>query len=242
MKNCLLTKAFLTKRRHQRQTSTAVCDVGARFRLVFGKVTANSLVIDKIDKINKIDNVESERLVIRLSASIPSAFGSTNLHTTTFWCAEMLEKYLEGDKILDVGTGAGILTICTVRLIMDVGISYLNSCQIDAFDIYQDAIAQARINLRLNGLEKYVNLRQSILANYPKRFYSIVIANLPPIAIAEFWPQLIEKVANNGKLILSGLLKHNLSSMVERLTRNNFKLIDQVVTDLWCLIVVEKNS
>ncbi len=229
MKNCLLTKAFLTKRRHQRKASTAIYDIGARLRLVFGKTILNKPLID------------NERLVIRLSASVPSAFGTTNLHNTTVWCMEMLEKYLEGDKILDVGTGAGILAICVVRLIMDKENSYLNSCQIDAFDIYQDAIAQARTNLRLNGLEKYVNLRQSVLADYPKTFYSTVIANLP-IAITELWPQLIEKVANNGKLILSGLLKHSLSSMVEKLNRNNFKLIDQVVTDLWCLIVVEKNS
>ncbi|KAF0250234.1 MAG: hypothetical protein FD167_368 [bacterium] len=219
MKNCLLTKAFLTKRRHQRKASTAIYDIGARLRLVFGKTILNKPLID------------NERLVIRLSASVPSAFGTTNLHNTTVWCMEMLEKYLEGDKILDVGTGAGILAICVVRLIMDKENSYLNSCQIDAFDIYQDAIAQAR-----------TNLRQSVLADYPKTFYSTVIANLPPIAITELWPQLIEKVANNGKLILSGLLKHSLSSMVEKLNRNNFKLIDQVVTDLWCLIVVEKNS
>jgi ribosomal protein L11 methyltransferase len=226
LKNCLLTEAFLTKRRHQRQTSTTIYDIGTSLRIVFAKPNANILL--------------DERLVIRLSTSIPSVFGTSNLHPTTIWCAEMLEKHLIGEKILDVGTGAGILTLCALRLIMNKQNGYLDKYQIDAFDIYQDAIKQARINLRLNGLDKRVNLRQGVLANYPERFYSVVIANLPPIAIAELWPQLIEKVADNGKLILSGILKHNFSSMVGKLTRKGFKIIDQVITDLWCLIVVEK--
>jgi ribosomal protein L11 methyltransferase len=119
---------------------------------------------------------------------------------------------------------------------------YLKNCRVDAFDIYQDAIKQARTNLRLNGLEKQVNLRQGVLTDYPEKAYSIVIANLPPIAIAELWPQLIEKVADNGKLILSGILRHNFTGITQKLTSKGFKLIDNVLTDLWCLIVMEKDS
>lgn len=228
MKSCLLNEAFLTKRRHQRQTSNAIYDIGAKLRLAFAKPNTNI----------SLDG----RLLIRLSTSYPSAFGTTNLHPTTKWCAEMLEKYLVGSKILDVGTGAGILTLCALRLIMSKENGYLDNFQIDAFDIYQDAIKQAKINLRLNGLERYVNLRQGVLTDYPENFYSTLIANLPPIAISELWLKLIEKIADNGRLILSGILKHNFSTIVEKLTRAGFKLIDQVTTDLWCLIVLEKHS
>lgn len=236
MKKCLLNEKFLTKRHHQRKSPTAIYNVGVKLRLIFGKIPTT----DPLDN-NPLDN----RLVIKLSASIPSAFGTINLHPTTHWCIEMLEKHLKGEKFLDVGTGAGILTLCVLRLIMDnkkiSQENFLKMFQMDAFDIYQDAIKQAKINLRLNGLEKYVNLRQGILSDYPEKFYSLVIANLPPIAISELWLELTNKVAANGKLILSGILRHNFTNMVEKLSSKGFKLVDQVVTDFWCLIVLEKN-
>lgn len=226
LRKCLLNKEFLTIRCHQRKSPKTVYDIGAKLKLVFGSPTSPDL----------LDN----RLLIKLSASIPSAFGSMSLHPTTRWCIEMLEKYLSVDKILDVGVGAGILTLSILRLIIND--KKISNFQIDAFDIYQDAVKQAQINLRLNGLETYVNLRQGVLSDYPENFYSLVIANLPPIAISSLWLELTNKVAINGKLILSGILRHNFKDMVEKLSSKGFKLVDQVVTDFWCLIVVENKK
>lgn len=232
MKKCLLTKAFLTKRRHQRKTPSAIYKVGSKFKLIFGKSPVN----------NNLENSLENPLTIRLSASIPSAFGTINLHPTTHWCIEMIEKHLKNEKVLDVGVGAGVLTICMLRLIIEEKKNLTENFRVDAFDIYQDAIRQAKINLRLNAVEKRVNLKQGLLSDYPNNFYSLVIANLPPIAISELWLQLLEKVEDKGKLILSGILNHNFSSILEKITNKGFKLVDKVVTDLWCLIVVEKVS
>lgn len=234
MKKCLLNKQFLTKRRHQRLSPTSVYDIGDKLRLVFGKPSS----INSLD--NNLNNLDSH-LLIKLSSSVPSAFGTNNLHPTTIWCIEMLEKYLKGEKLLDVGTGAGIIIICALKLIRNKEEKFPTNFQADAFDIYQDAIKQAKTNLRLNGLEKYVNLEQNTLTNYPNNFYTLVIANLPPIAISELWLELIEKVADNGRLILSGILRHSFADLVERFSRKGFKLIDEKLTDLWCLAVLEKN-
>src|SRR4051794_23615454 len=96
----------------------------------------------------------TDRFLVPLSTSIPAAFGAVQLHQTTRWSIEMLEKYYCGGCVLDVGTGAGLLAICTARLSRD------NNRIIEAFDIYSDAVRQARINIRLNQLTKKISLRR----------------------------------------------------------------------------------
>src|SRR6185436_18962674 len=112
-----------------------------------------------------------DRLIVRIATSIPSAFSAGALHQTTQWCLEMLEKYYHGGRLLDVGTGAGLLALCAARL----AIADKLSAQIEAFDIYQDAVKQARLNLRFNSLSSYVKLHQAELSDYPEQAYDFVI-------------------------------------------------------------------
>lgn len=216
---CKITKDFLTLRRHKRQTIEQFYNVGQRICLVYGKTNLNDLA-------------GSNLLVIKLSASIPTAFGTTNLHPTTCWCIEMLEKYLQYGNVLDVGTGAGILAIVAFKL--------KRENQVFAFDIYQDAIKQAKINFRLNGLEKYIDLKQAKLNDYPINSYSTIIANLPPIAISELFQDLIDRLTIGGNIIISGILKHNFIDIERKLINRGLKIVDKEVTDLWCLIVASK--
>lgn len=217
---CKITKDFLTLRRHKRQTIEQFYNVGQKFCLVYSKINLDNI------------SIENNRFIIKLSASIPTAFGTTNLHPTTCWCIEMLEKYLQDGKVLDVGTGAGILAIVAFKL--------KRENQVFAFDIYQDAIKQAKINCRLNGLEKYIDLKQAKLNDYPINAYSTIIANLPPIAISELFPDLIDRLTINGNIIISGILKHNFIDIERKLINRGLKIVDKMVTDLWCLIVASK--
>lgn len=222
---CLLTKGFLIKRRHQRNSQTLIYNVGKIFRLVFN------------GKNIQIDN--KERVIVTLSTSVVSAFGTVNLHPTTKWCIEMLEKHLLEGNFLDVGTGSGLIAICYMFLLEDKN-KFLKNYKVDAFDIYLDAVKQARTNLRFNGLENFINLKQAALGDYQNNFYSLVVANLPPIAISELFTNLLEKVTLNGKIILSGILKHSFSNLVESFVNKGFKVIEKIETDLWCLIVAQR--
>lgn len=222
-----LSAQFLTKRRHRRcAPDDAVCDVGARFRICFG---APRKIREK---------TQDGRLQLRVSASVPSAFGSVNLHETTRWSIEALERHYRGGPLLDVGTGAGLLALAAARLAAEAGYR----ARIDAFDIYNDAVRQARVNLRLNGVAGQVDLRQATLADYPAQTYTVVMANLPPVAINELWPALTEKLTVGGRLILSGILNHNLSRLIDRLGQAGLVIREQVVTELWCLLVAERSN
>jgi ribosomal protein L11 methyltransferase len=236
MPECHLNSNFLIKRRHQRQTPPRlVYDIGQQFRLIYGPRLLEQQLLT------------TERLVVRIATSLPATFGAAQLHQTTRWSIEMLEKYYQGGYLLDVGTGAGLLAICAAKLSQATSeqsqsINYqLDQPFIEAFDIYNDAIKQAEINLRLNSLSKSVNLRCGELAGYPIDKYSLVIGNLPPIAISSLWPDLITRLAPNGRLILSGLLKHNLTRMREKLSASGLMLVDQIETDLWCLLVAQRS-
>ncbi|MEW6735488.1 MAG: 50S ribosomal protein L11 methyltransferase [Acidobacteriota bacterium] len=221
-----LSAEFLTKRRHRRQAPAFVCLIGERFQLCYGP------------PFNTGETELTTRLIIRLSASVPSAFGSVSLHQTTQWCLQALEKYYQGGRLLDVGTGNGLLAICAARLAQWQGHDF----KIEAFDVYRDAVHQARINLRLNGLDREIQLRQGILSDYPTRSYQNVVVNLPPVIIPLLLHDLMEMVVPRGILILSGFLHHDLVRISECFRNAGFTILETISTDLWCMLVTQLAS
>jgi len=132
------------------------------------------------------------------------AFG-TGDHPTTRLCLEELEKssplarsgtITTGASVLDVGTGSGILAIAAARL---------GAERVTAIDIDPEAVAVARENVRLNGVVGTVSVAATPLDKVPGTF-AIVVANILAEELVRLAPQLLEKLAPGGILLLSGIL------------------------------------
>lgn len=93
-----------------------------------------------------------DQVVIELDPSL--AFG-TGLHPSTQLCLVALEEYLQpGDRVLDVGTGSGILCIAAAKL---------GASSVVAVDIDNVALDVARENIARNSVQKVISLQRASL-------------------------------------------------------------------------------
>jgi ribosomal protein L11 methyltransferase len=132
---------------------------------------------------------------LRLADS--GAFG-TGLHPTTALCLELLDELLREavpPRLLDVGTGSGVLALAALRL----GVPHVHALDIDA-----DALRAAGENARLNGLQDCVSFQ----AGGPDALddaWPFIVANILAAPLIDMAPTLVRRVASGGHLLLSGV-------------------------------------
>ena len=125
------------------------------------------------------------------------AFG-TGLHPTTILCLEALLDALEirtPEAVLDVGTGSGVLALSALMLGVPRAVG---------IDIDDEALRAAADNARINGLDERLQLvrggPEKISAQWP-----LVLANVLAAPLIEMAPALVQRVARQGRLVLSGI-------------------------------------
>ncbi|MDQ7038519.1 MAG: 50S ribosomal protein L11 methyltransferase [Aquificota bacterium] len=138
------------------------------------------------------------------------AFG-TGLHPTTRLCLSALQEFLkEGDSVLDVGTGSGILAIAS---------KVLGAGRVVGIDISEEAVRECRENARLNGVDVECVLGRP---EDVEGTFDLVVANLE---IGVFRKDLYAILPlSKGKFIFSGLYgKGDLEEFTRLLLRRGLK-------------------
>lgn len=175
------------------------------------------------------DDLNVDDIVLTLDPGM--AFG-TGLHPTTQMCLQFVEKYLQqGNTVLDVGTGSGILSIAAAKL---------GSGAIVAFDTDELAVKTTIENAQINEVSEYLVIEQSTLDKQPLKQYDMVVVNiLAPIIIALFEnDRLIEYVAEDGVLILSGIIEEQMEAVKTAVSQAGGTIIEtRTVRDWVCLAV-----
>ena len=145
------------------------------------------------------------RLVITIEPGM--AFG-TGTHETTRLCLSAIEKHFTGKSFLDVGTGTGILTIAAAKLNPQARIQ---ACDTDA-EAISVAIENARVNKVADGITFTVGSIDDKTASA-----DLVCANLTADVIIQLAPTLLQVTC--GRLILSGILREQVTAVCERLSQ-----------------------
>ncbi len=168
------------------------------------------------------------------------AFG-TGTHQTTQLCMKAIEKYLKkGDKVADIGTGSGILSICAIKF----GASSAYGCDID-----DTVIDVCRENAKINGID--VDYPQGEGNPAPVKFelntadkitekFDFVCANILHNVLAEIMGDLKNIMKDDAKMSLSGILDEKKSIVLEAIEREGLKIIDTISQDQWISFVVTK--
>ena len=129
------------------------------------------------------------------------AFG-TGEHATTRGCLRLLDDALRpGDRVLDVGSGSGILAIAAARL---------GAFEVIAVEADADANLNARENLALNGVDGQVQLTEGFAdAELIARLgtFDLVLANILSSVIRPLLPAFRTALRPGGRLIVSGILQ-----------------------------------
>ena len=125
-------------------------------------------------------------------------FGSGH-HATTRLCLIALQRLdLHGRRVLDIGTGSGVLALAAARL---------GAAAVLAIDVDADALDNARLNARLNGDPAAVEFRMMDFPRETPAPADVVVANLTGGMLAASAAEVVGSVAAGGALILSGMTR-----------------------------------
>ncbi len=171
----------------------------------------------------------SAKIVIEIDPKM--SFG-TGHHETTRMMVRLLEKYLKGgEKILDVGTGTGVLAIAGVKL----GASHCIAVDRDEWSI-ENSIE----NIRKNGVLDMVEVVRGEVASIAEEEFEMVVANLNRNTLLYIEPELRKRCKEGGVLLLAGLLTVDEESIIESYTKSGFKLLESLHEAEWSALALRK--
>ncbi len=180
-----------------------------------------------------------DMIVIDIEPSM--AFG-TGTHPTTRLCLRALEKAFTGvynlplrggrtpRSVLDVGMGSGILSIAAVKL---------GAWHVLGIDIDQRAIDNARENIRINRLRGRIRMRRATISQIGEQF-DLVVANIDTKTIEEMRFPLMDRVAERGTLILSGILEGEVDPLRKLFPEQPFTMVEVSREDGWACVVLQR--
>ena len=169
---------------------------------------------------------EEGDLVIEIDPGM--AFG-TGTHETTSLCLRLMEDYMaDGDKVLDVGCGSGILAIAG---------ALLGSPEVLGVEIDPVAVEIAQENLELNGVTSVARAQYGDLTKGIDFKAEIVVANLMADLVMMLSADVAKHILPGGKYISSGILVEKRDQVAAVIRDCGFDIVEIREDGMWCAIV-----
>jgi ribosomal protein L11 methyltransferase len=178
---------------------------------------------------------KKDDIIIELDPGM--AFG-TGTHPTSRLCLESIERIAGGQffsgaekttcnfMLLDVGTGSGILAIAAARL---------GARRVLGIDIDPKAVEVAKQNIDLNGVKGEVTAETTSINEITDKFL-IVVANILAEDLVRMADDLYARIADEGFLILSGILTEKEDFVMDGFSRYPLSLIETTREGEWSCI------
>ena len=185
-----------------------------------------------------IPEEHKDKLLIQIDPG--TAFG-TGMHETTQLCIRQLRKYTGSDtKVLDVGTGSGILGITALKL---------GAKEVFGTDLDENAITAVGENLEANGIPAglFTVLQGNIIddkevqdaAGY--EYYDVAVANILADVIIMLQKEIPVHIKKGGIFITSGIINMKEEAVKEAFAANSaFEIIEVTYQGEWVSITARK--
>ena len=159
-----------------------------------------------------------------------SAFGG-GTHPTTVACLGALAGLapLTGRRVLDLGSGTGILGIAAVRL---------GAAAALCVDVNPDAVASARRNGELNGVADRIAHRCGTAVDLAGESFDLVVANIGGELLLDEAARIAPLAREGGRLLLSGLLRGYADDLVAAYARHGCRLVDRASPGGFCALIL----
>ncbi len=181
---------------------------------------------------------DKNKFLIEIDPGI--SFG-TGKHETTQLCIRQIRKYLkEGERVLDVGCGSGILSIAALKL---------GAGSVVGTDVDGDCITSTHENMTVNHLAE--NSGEFYVGNLidDKAFqekigtgYDLVVANILADIIIPMAPALYQCTKEQGVLITSGIIDFKENEVKEALEQAGFEILEVNHQGEWVNVTARKNQ
>ena len=186
----------------------------------------------------EIPEADKDKLLIQIDPG--TAFG-TGQHETTQLCIRQLRKYMTpGAKVLDVGTGSGILGITALKL---------GAGEVFGTDLDENAIVAVGENLESNGIstEKFTVIQGNIIDDEEIQqqagleCYDIAVANILAPVIIMLQGEIAKHLKPGAVFITSGIINTKEEAVKEALASNpELEIIETTYQGEWVSITARK--
>jgi ribosomal protein L11 methyltransferase len=158
------------------------------------------------------------------------AFG-TGTHATTSLCLRKLEQLVKpGARVLDVGTGSGILAVAAAKL---------GAAQVVAIDIDPVAVKVAGENAEQNGVT--LDVRQATPDQVEKDPADLIIANIIASVIIDILPDVADRLKEGGRFLASGIIDNKKQQVLDAMTATWLLPLEVREENGWVAILAAKS-
>jgi ribosomal protein L11 methyltransferase len=159
------------------------------------------------------------------------SFG-TGHHATTFQLLSLQGKIdHQGKRVLDVGSGTGILAIMAYLL---------GAKEVEAFDIDSWCVDNGNENFEMNGLSTRMGLG-TIREVKPEGPFELILANINKNVLLDELAIYSSLLAPQGILLLSGFYSEDIDDLNQVASLNGLRLTSQSTKDNWAALEFRKN-
>ena len=158
------------------------------------------------------------------------SFGTGHHQTTFLMCEAILRLDLVGKKVLDMGTGTGVLAILSEKK---------GSKEITAIDIEEWSIENCEENIVLNECTFIDTICGDVNLIDGKKF-DVILANINKNILKKHLPKYFDSLYENGLLYLSGFFSTDVSELKTLANQVGFKFISTTVKDEWAILILQK--
>lgn len=162
----------------------------------------------------------------------PGAAFGTGAHATTYLCLNMLEDIVtDNSKILDIGTGSGILAIASCLLGAKTAVGV---------DIDELAVDTASKNAKANFVDNKTEFVVGDLADKVSGKYDIVCANIVADVVMRLFDNVADYMTDDGYLLISGIIDIRAKEVEQSALKHRFKIVKAQTREEWHAYLLTK--
>ena len=177
------------------------------------------------------EQYDTDRTAITMDPGM--AFG-TGTHETTALCLEVLDERVRGgERVLDIGTGSGILAIAALKL---------GAAAAEGVDIDPMCVRTAGENATRNGVEDRLTVLVGDLSDKASGVYDLITANIVAAAILSLAPHVPALLAPGAVFIASGIIDTRKEEVLAGLRAAGLEPFDVREKRGWVCIVCRKQE
>lgn len=175
---------------------------------------------------------QSDEQTLQVVIDPKMSFGTGHHESTRLISLLLMKLDPAAKRVLDIGTGTGVLAIVA---------ALRGAAATIAFDNNEWAVANTIENVALNGVANQIDVRQCELEEIAEGEFDIILANLHRNIIIQLLPGIVQRMGANSPLLLtSGVLIEDYQSLLDAAANHGLHPIDEARENEWVATVFGK--